>query len=251
MSSLRQLARALVLEWARDLDHDRCRRCSGLDVERQVEPPDLMSFSPENVSSSSWSTSVLESAACSRRRRSRPAGRRRARRREGEERARTHGKRVAAHPRRNFEPSIGILGVMRTACCLFGSVQPRRRRAGLRRTTCSSSARTERVARTRRPRCRPTKMPRPPARARSRRAARRTKKKHRARWRASSSGCATPARSRADDYTARRAAYDDVKRRAAHAHRHRAGPRCARCSRTVEDIAARRQLTPAGSRRCG
>src|SRR3954447_18404027 len=82
--------------------------------------PDLMSFLPEKVSFRSWSTSVLELASSSPppQPATRPAAASTAMRMTRSERERMsvglqHGS------RRNFEPSIGVMGLMRIACCVI------------------------------------------------------------------------------------------------------------------------------------
>src|SRR3954447_14075174 len=82
--------------------------------------PDLTSLLPENVSFSSWFTSVLESALS-------PLPPPQPTSRPSERRAMTSGsrrmgRRLQRTSRRNFEPSIGVLGIMRFACCLFVAI---------------------------------------------------------------------------------------------------------------------------------
>ena len=148
-------------------------------------------------------------------------------------------------PRRNFEPSIGSIEFMPVHAHLS---RPARRASRAPPppppTTCSCWARTAARATQRRPvrqaHADEDAAPRAGARGRPPPSARRRRS---ARWSASSSGCATPRRSRPRTTPLRRARL-----------RGRQAPRpplsgvretrCARCSPTVEGIAARRQLTP-------
>ena len=124
---LRDLALALALERPGDLDRQRAGLAARVDAEREVELAGLdLLAAGERVLEQLVDVGArvgLVAARRRHRRRSRPPGpvasRATSRMRSGRRRMKIG---LQRKPRRNFEPSIGVMGGMRTACCGFVAV---------------------------------------------------------------------------------------------------------------------------------